>query len=89
MWFLSLIKKAIKMMLFQFLYMFRGLFCGCLNFLSTYITVTGLLAMLVGFPFFISLLVFIVGLILSLLAWYYDILLIKLQPDNMNLTLLD
>jgi len=76
-------------MLFQFLYMFRGLFRFCLKGLSIYVTATGLLGMLIGFPFLISLLVFIAGLILSVVAWYYDVLLLKLQPDHMNLTLLD
>ncbi len=50
---------------------------------------TGFLGMLIGFPFFISLIVFIVGLILSALVWYYDVILMRLQPDNVELTLAD
>jgi len=89
MWFFSLIEKSIKMMLFQFLYMFRGFFRFCLKGLSIYVTATGLLGMLIGFPFLISLLIFTTGLILSVVVWYYDVFLLKLQPDNMDLTLLD
>ncbi len=89
MWVFNLMKKAIKMILFQFLLMFRRLFRGCLNGLGIYFTATGVLAMLIGFPFLISLLVFIIGIMLSVLTWYYDVLLFKLQPDNVDLTLLD
>lgn len=71
MWFLKFIKKSIKMMLFQFLYMLRGIFCGCFKFLSIYIAITGLLGHVdwlsifhIAYCFFSRLNTLIAGLVL-------------------------
>jgi hypothetical protein len=87
--FLKLIKRITKRVSFELLYMFRGLFTSLFNFLRMYFMGTFIASIIFGVPFFISVLILGVALIFSLISWYYDILLMKLQPDNMELTLLD
>jgi len=89
MWFLKLIKRMIKRASFELLYMFRGPFTSLFGFFRMYFIGTFIASIIFGVPFFISILILVVAVIFSLISWYYDILLIKLQPDNMDLTRLD
>ncbi len=81
--------RALKTILFHLLRTFRGLFLlGCkllsgLSLLGFIFTLFG--GDRVGLGLKVTLLAFSVGF--GALAWYYDMLILKFKPDNVELTL--
>ncbi|MGP3789445.1 hypothetical protein [Pseudomonas sp. B392_1p] len=81
--------RALKTVFFHLLYTFRGLFrlaCKILGGLS----LLGFVFSLFWDHFTTGQSVFALALSVSLgaLAWYYDVLLLKLKPDNVDLILM-
>jgi len=82
--------RAIKTILFHLLRTFRGLVLTCFKFLGG-IFIFGFIAMLIfgsEMRFMPKLMSFTFGVGFSVLAWYYDVLLLKLKPDNVDFVLL-
>lgn len=81
--------RALKTILFHLLRTFRGLFLLACKLLSG-VFLLGFGMLLLGGDRFglgskISMLALAVGF--GALAWYYDMLILKLKPDNVELTL--
>ncbi|MBB2918351.1 hypothetical protein [Cupriavidus alkaliphilus] len=81
--------RAIKTILFHLLRTFRGLFLLACKLLSGVFLLGFGIALFsgdrLGLGSKISLLALAVGF--GALAWYYDMLMLKLKPDNVELTL--
>jgi hypothetical protein len=83
--------RALKTILFHLLRTFRGIvLLGC-KILSGVFLIGFILMLLIGsghqgaFGMKLTFLVFAVGF--GALAWYYDMLILKLKPDNVDLVL--
>jgi len=81
--------RAIKTLFFHLLRTFRGLFLLVCKLLSGLFLLGFIVTLFAGDRITIGnqilILVFAVGF--GALAWYYDMLILKLKPDNVDLTL--
>ncbi|PLP97912.1 hypothetical protein CYJ10_24225 [Cupriavidus pauculus] len=81
--------RAIKAVLFHLLMTFRGLFLTACQLLSGLFLLFFIVTLFLGssFDVWTQMSVLAVAVGFGALGWYYDVLLLKLKPDNVDLTL--
>ena len=82
--------RALKTILFHVLYTFRGLVLIICKLFSGLFLVGFLLFFFMGtgLPIAYKLVMLLLSVGFGMLAWYYDVLLLKLQPENIDLILM-
>ena len=82
--------RLLKTILFHILMTFRSIFLGSFQLLSKFFIFAFVLMLLMGgqkIPLMMKVLSFSLGVGFAALSWYYDLLVLKLQPENIDLSL--